>query len=135
MSHIIKIELLLPATPSQVMQMLTEQKQIEIWSGEDAVFEVSEGGKVSLFGGWMHGEVKKLSADELSYSWRTGEWTEEIESSLVHFKLKASGEHTLLVLNHTNLPNEDEVKSHKTGWNDFFFTPLEDYLMVLFNAE
>ena len=115
--------------------MLTDQKQIEIWSGEEAIFEAKEGGKVSLFGGWMNGEVKKVSAEELVYNWRTVEWPEDTESSLVDFKLKASAEQTLLVLNHTNLPNEAEVKSQKTGWNDFFFTPLEDYLMIRFNAE
>lgn len=135
MSHNLNIEILLPATPAQVMQMLTEQKQIEIWSGEEVIFEAKEGGKVNLFGGWMSGEVKGISADELSYTWRTAEWPEETEDSLVHFKLKESGEQTLLVLNHRNLPNEDEEKSHKTGWQDFFFTPLEDYLMIRYNAE
>lgn len=135
MSHNLKIEILLPATPAQVMQMLTEQKQMEIWSGEEVVFEAKEGGKVNLFGGWMSGEVKSISADELSYTWRTAEWSDETADSLVHFKLKESGEQTLLVLNHTNLPNEDEEKSHKTGWQDFFLTPLEDYLMIRYNAE
>lgn len=135
MNHKLKIEILLPATPEQVMHMMTDQKQIEIWSGEEAVFEAKEGGKVSLFGAWMNGEVKKISADELSYTWKTSEWTAETEASLVHFKLKAEGEQTLLVLNHTNLPNEDEVKAHNSGWHDFFFVPLEDYLMVRYNAE
>lgn len=135
MSHKLEIEILLPATPTQVIQMLTEQKQIEIWSGEEVIFEAKEGGKVELFGGWMHGEVKSIGADELSYTWRTAEWPEETKDSLVHIKLKESGEQTLLVLNHTNLPNEDEAQSHKTGWFDFFFTPLEDYLMIRYNAE
>lgn len=135
MSHDLNIEILFPATPSQVMHMLTEQKQMEIWSGEEVVFEAKEGGKVNLFGGWMSGEVKSISADELSYTWRTAEWPDETADSLVHFKLKESGEQTLLVLNHTNLPSEDEKQSHKTGWQDFFFTPLEDYLMIRYNAE
>ena len=135
MSHNLKIEILLPATPEQVMQMLTDQKRIAIWSGEEAVFEAKEGGKVSLFGGWMNGEVKKISAEELSYTWKTSEWTEETEASLVHIKLKVEGEQTLLVLNHTNLPNEEEVKAHDSGWHDFFFTPLEDYLMIKYNAD
>lgn len=135
MSHQLKIEILLPATPSQVMQMLTEQQQIEVWSGEEAVFEAKEGGRVSLFGGWMNGVVKVLSADELSYTWTTNDWTAGTENSLVEIKLKADGEQTLLVLNHSNLPNEDEMNSHKSGWYDFFLTPLEDYLMIKYNAE
>ncbi|MES2479960.1 MAG: SRPBCC domain-containing protein [Bacteroidota bacterium] len=135
MSHNLKIEILLPATPEQVMHMMTDQKQIEIWSGEEAVFEAKEGGKVSLFGGWMNGEVKKLSKEELSYTWATSDWKEGTEVSLVEMKLKADGEQTTLVLQHSNLPDEDEVQSHKSGWYDFFFTPLEDYLMIRYNAE
>lgn len=135
MSLIFKIEKLLPASPEQVMHMLTEQKLIAIWSGEEVVFEAREGGKVELFGGWMKGEVQSISADELSYTWRTAEWADETADSLVHFKLKDSGEQTLLVLNHTNLPNEDEKKSQLQGWEDYFFVPLEDYLMIRYNAE
>lgn len=135
MSHKLEIEILLPATPTQVMQMLTEQKQMEIWSGEEVVFEAKEGGNVELFGGWMSGEVKSIGASELSYTWRTADWNEETEDSLVHFVLKASGEQTVVSLSHSNLPDEEEVKSHKTGWFDFFFTPLEDYLMIRYNAE
>jgi uncharacterized protein YndB with AHSA1/START domain len=135
MKNDLKIEILLPATPKQVMQMLTDQQQIEIWSGEAAVFEAREGGKVSLFDGWMNGVVEKISADEISYTWISGDWEEGTKPSLVHFKLKQDGEQTAVVLEHSGLPDEDEVKSHKTGWIDLFFTPLEDYLMVRFNKD
>lgn len=134
MSHNLRIEILLPATPAQVMQMLTEQKQIEIWSGEEAVLEAKEGGTFSMFGGWANGIIKTITPEELSYSWKTAEWPESAVDSLVRFTLKAEGEQTMVQLNHTNLPDEDQLKSHKAAWNDFFFTPLEDYLMVRFNA-
>jgi uncharacterized protein YndB with AHSA1/START domain len=133
--HQLRVEILLPALPSQVMQMLTEQKQIEIWSGEETIFEAKEGGKLSLFGGWVNGVVQKVSEDELSYTWKTGDWAEDTEASLVSFKLRMEGEQTRVVLSHTNLPNEDEMNAHKSGWYDFFLTPLEDYLMIKYNAE
>ena len=135
MKHGLKIEILLPATPKQVMQLLTDQQQIEIWSGEPAVFEAKEGGRVSLFDGWMSGVVEKLSADELTYSWTSADWEEGTNPSLVHFRLKQEGEQTAVVLEHSGLPDEEDVKSQKTGWMDFFFTPLEDYLMVRFNKD
>lgn len=134
MSHNINIEKLLPATTAQVMQMLTEQKQIEIWSGEDAVFEAKVGGQISLFTGWMNGLVQQIDESELKYTWRTSEWDETIPDSMVHITLKPVGEGTMLYLQHSLLPDEDEVKSHLHGWEDFFFVPLEDYLMVRFNA-
>lgn len=135
MSHQILIEKLLPATPSQVLQMLTEQKEIEIWTGEEAIFEPKEGGKVNLFGEWMNGEVKKITENELIYTWRSAAWADEVESSLVTFKLSKDGEQTKVILEHSNLPNEEEEKSHKQSWEDYFFVPLEDYLMIRFNAE
>jgi uncharacterized protein YndB with AHSA1/START domain len=134
MSHNINIEKLLPATTVQVMQMLSEQKQIEIWSGEAAVFEAKIGGQISLFAGWMKGELQQINENELKYTWRTSEWDDTTADSIVHITLKPAGEGTMLHLQHTLLPNEDEVKSHLHGWEDFFFVPLEDYLMVRFNA-
>lgn len=135
MSLNIKIEKLLPASPAQVMQMLTEQKEIEIWTGEEAIFEAREGGKVNLFGDWMKGEVQQINENELSYTWRSASWTNEVESSLVTYKLSKEGEQTKVILEHNNLPNEDEMKSHLQGWEDYFFVPLEDYLMLRYNAE
>jgi uncharacterized protein YndB with AHSA1/START domain len=134
MSHNINIEKLLPATTAQVMQMLTDQKQIAIWSGEDAVFEAKVGGQVSLFAGWVKGCVQLLSEDELKYTWRTSEWEETTADSIVHITLKAVGEQTKLCLQHSLLPDQDESKNQLHGWEDFFFVPLEDYLMVRFNA-
>ncbi|MCC6186226.1 MAG: SRPBCC domain-containing protein [Chitinophagaceae bacterium] len=135
MALTIKTEKLLPASPTQVMQMLTEQAEIEKWSGEETVFDAKVGGKVSLFGGWMNGEVKEISDSKLTYTWRTAEWLADVADSIVAFDLMKDGDQTKLILEHSNLPNEDEVKSHKQGWEDFFFTPLEDYLMVKYNAD
>ncbi|HTN18350.1 MAG TPA: SRPBCC domain-containing protein [Chitinophagaceae bacterium] len=83
MAHDLKIELLLPATPKQLMQLLTDQQQIAIWSGEAAVFEAKEGGKVSLFDGWMIGEVQSITDKELSYTCTCSDWPEGTNVSLV----------------------------------------------------
>lgn len=130
----IHIEAELPATPAQVMHMLTDAAQIAIWSGEPAVFEAKTGGAVRLFDGWMTGVVKQISASALSYSWKTADWPEETMESLVTLSLKEKDGQTLLLLHHSGLPGGEEAASHKAGWYDFFLTPLEDYLMVRYNA-
>lgn len=135
MAHDLKIEMLLPATPKQLMPLLTDQEQIAIWSGEAAVFEAKEGGKVSLFDGWMSGVIQKITDKELSYTCTCSDWPEGTNASLVQYTLKQEGEQTAFVLEHKGLPDEDEVKSQKAGWLDFFCTPLEDYLMVRFNKD
>lgn len=135
MSHNINIEKLLPATTAQVMQMITDEKQIGIWSGEEAVFEPKVGGQISLFAGWVKGCVQLISENELKYTWRTSAWDETTADSIVYISLKTQGEQTKLYLQHSLLPDEDETKSQLHEWEDFFFVPLEDYLMVRYNAE
>ena len=98
MAHDLKIEMLLPATPKQLMPLLTDGQQITIWSGEDAVFEAKEGGAVSLFGGWMNGVVQSITDKELSYTCTCSDWPEGTKASLVRYTLKQDGEQTAFVL-------------------------------------
>lgn len=130
MSFDLKIQVSLPASAKQIMYLMTDPKKIRAWSGADAVMELKEGGAFSMFDGWATGIVQYYSERELTYTWVLDEWEKEIAPSLVSITLAPDGENTLVVLNHTNLPNEEEVNEHKKGWQDYFFVPLEDYIMA-----
>jgi uncharacterized protein YndB with AHSA1/START domain len=130
MSFDLNIQVSLPASAKQVMYLLTDPKKIRAWSGADAVMELKEGGSFSMFDGWATGIVQHCSANELSYTWALDEWEKGTEPSLVNIVLKPDGENTLVILNHTNLPNQKETDEHKKGWQDYVFVPLEDYIMA-----
>jgi uncharacterized protein YndB with AHSA1/START domain len=120
----------LSAPPHRVMKLLTDAALIRRWSGGEAIFENKEGGTFSMFDGWVTGTVTKTTENEMACTWTTTEWPENTKPSEVHYLLKKTPGGTLVTVNHTGLPDEDEMKAHRTGWSDFFFEPLEDYIMI-----
>jgi uncharacterized protein YndB with AHSA1/START domain len=127
----LSLEFILSAKPKRVMQLLTDPVLIRKWSGGEAILEHIVGGKFEMFDGWVTGKVLKLGDKEFSYSWKASDWPEEAKPSEVHYLLKEDEAGTRVVLHHTGFPNAKEMDSHKTGWTDFFFDPLEDYIMVV----
>src|SRR5271156_6330831 len=117
MAFDLSLEFILSGKPQRVMQLLTDAALIRKWRGDEAVFENKVGGKVELFDGWVKGEVLKTSVNELEYTWKPADWAEETG--------------TKVVIKHTGFPNEKERDSHKGGWADFFFDPMEDFILII----
>lgn len=83
-----------------------------------------------MFDGWVKGNVLKATDRELSYTWLSSDWPEGTKASEVHYILEDDEAGTKVTLHHKGFPDEEEMNSHKTGWTEFFFDPLEDYIMV-----
>ena len=128
MANNLQLEFHLPAAPAKVMDMLLDEQQLRRWTGEDAVIDRKEGGKISLLGGWITGEIKNLTDTELVYTWRTQEWTDEMADSEVKYKLVKDNEGTKILLEHSNLPTQEEMDGHADYWEDQFFGLMEEYL-------
>jgi uncharacterized protein YndB with AHSA1/START domain len=130
MAFDLEMEFILSARPQRVMELLTDPGLIRKWSGADAVLENKPGGRFEMFDGWVTGNVTNTTANELGYTWKPGDWDEDAEPSEVHYLLKEDEAGTKVFLKHTGFPNASEMEGHKSGWADFFFTPMEDYIMV-----
>lgn len=131
MSLDLTLEFTVSGKPQRVMQLLTDPVLIRKWSGGEAVFENKPGGRFEMFDGWVTGTVISVGDNELAYTWKTSEWPEETKPTEVHYLLKADNGGTKVILRHTGFPNEDEMKSHKSGWTDFFFDPMEDFMLII----
>ena len=130
MAFDLTLEFTLSAKPQKVMQLLTDTKLIRKWSGGEAVLENKVGGQFEMFDGWLKGTVLKTGENELAYTWKVNEWPEDIKPTEVHYLLKADEAGTKVIVYQAGFPSEDEMKSHKTGWTDYFFDPMEDFIMV-----
>lgn len=131
MTYDLSLEYTLSGTPARVMELLTDPALIRKWSGGDAVLEKKKGGKFEMFDGWVYGEVLKITGDELAYTWKTTDWPEETNPTEVHFLLQEDEAGTRVVLKHTGFTDESEMKSHRSGWTDFFFDPMEDFILII----
>lgn len=129
MAYDLALEFYLPVAPDKVMRMLTESELIKAWSENAAIFENRQGGKIELFDSWVSGEVIKTGTDELEYSWTVIEWDEEVPPSIVSYKLVEENGATKIELKHTGLPNEEEMNKHESGWMEYFFGPMENYIL------
>ena len=131
MAFDLSLEFILSGKPKRVMQLLTDPKLIRKWSGGDAVLENIVGGRFEMFDGWVKGKVLRIGVNELAYTWKTSDCPEEIKPSEVHYMLKEDEAGTKVILHHTGFPSEEEMKSHKSGWTDFFFDPMEDFILII----
>ncbi|MCW3121370.1 MAG: glutathione S-transferase [Flavipsychrobacter sp.] len=131
MAFDLELEFILSGKPKRVMQLLTDPVLIRKWSGGEAVFEKMVGGRFEMFDGWVTGKVTKVSENELAYTWTAGDWEDGTPASEVHYLLKPDEAGTKVIVHHTGFPNEKERDSHKTGWTDFFFDPMEDFILII----
>ena len=131
MAFDLSMEFILSAKPKRVMELLRDPILIRKWSGDEAVLENKPRGRFEMFDGWVTGEVLKTSENELAYTWVPGDWPVNAKPSEVHYLLKEDEAGTKVILKHTGFPDEEQMNSHRSGWADFFFTPMEDYIMAM----
>jgi uncharacterized protein YndB with AHSA1/START domain len=131
MAFDLALEFILSGKPKRVMELLTNPVLIRKWSGSEAIVENKVGGRFEMFDGWVTGTVLKTSENELAYTWKAGDWPEGTNPSEVLYLLKEDEAGTKVTLHHTGFPNEKERDSHRSGWTDFFFDPMEDFILII----
>lgn len=125
----LNISVTVTAKPKQVFEALTDSKAISRWCGQKGKVESKPGGKFEMFDGWVQGKVLEYEpAKSLAYSWHPSDWPLDAEESVVQYKLNATKSGTKITLKHSGFPNQKELKNHKSGWTDFIFDPLKQYL-------
>ncbi|MDX2196061.1 MAG: SRPBCC domain-containing protein [Cytophagales bacterium] len=112
----------------EVFSALANEEQLSEYLGE-CTLEPQKGGKVSLFDGWVKGKVLEfMFLETLSYTWKPAEWDEKTPYSVVKYVFKDLENYTEIILTHSNFISKKEAESHKKGWEEFVFAPLEVYL-------
>lgn len=121
-----KTKKVLEALPEDVYNALTKQFAIELWTGYNAKFELTQGAEFEMWDGDICGEIIDFEQDKkLVEEWYFGE---QEERSIVTFKIFAKGQSkTTLEVTHTNIPDED-FDDIVDGWNETFLASLRHFL-------
>lgn len=75
---------------------------------------------------YISGKNLELIANEkIVQEWRTTEFSDDEENSIITIELKDNNGKTELTLTHSHLPEHGE--QYKKGWEDHYFNPMKTY--------
>lgn len=112
----------LNALPEQVYKALTDQKILELWTGESAEMKTEPGSEFSLWDGSITGvNIEFEDGKKIVQQWYFGD---QKEKSIVTIKLHPEAEGTSVELRHTNIPDE-AYEDITDGWNGTYFGSLQ----------
>jgi uncharacterized protein YndB with AHSA1/START domain len=117
----------IPASPAEIYQAWLDSVGHSEMTGGEAEMSDRVGAEVSAWDGYISGRNLELVPDErIIQSWRTSEFADEQEDSVITVVLEEIGDATLLMLEHSNVP--DEQRSYEEGgWQSNYFEPMVAY--------
>lgn len=96
-------------------------------TGSPARVDGTVDGDFTAWDGYIQGMFLELEKNKrIVQAWRTAEFPEDAEDSIVEILLEEDHGKTKLTLKHTNIP-EGQANDYKTGWEDFYFKPMREY--------
>jgi len=117
---------LIPATPKEVYTAwLDSEKHTNMTGGKAEVTDVI-GASFQAWDGYIEGINLELEPGKrILQHWRTSEFEDEDEDSLLEVLFKVESGHTRIIIRHSNLP--EHGMQYKQGWVDAYFTPMQVY--------
>lgn len=113
----------LRAEPEDIYNALTNQKMIEIWTGEDAVMQPEPNTEFSLWEGSITGLNLEFEKNrKMVQKWYFGE---QEQDSIVTILLHPDKKGTKVELRHTNIPDE-AYKNISDGWDEDYIGALKE---------
>ncbi|MEE8045697.1 MAG: SRPBCC domain-containing protein [Dehalococcoidia bacterium] len=97
-----------------------------------ASFEIA--GIFTAHDGYINGINLELdSGRRILQTWRTSLFEDTDPDSSIEITFEASPTGTLVTLKHWNIP-EGQAEGYQSGWQDFYFTPMQEYFSALANG-
>ena len=117
----------IPASPEEVYQAWLDSLGHSEMTGSEATMSDEVGAEVSAWEGYISGRnLELVPGERIVQSWRTTEFGDEHEDSIITIVLQEVDDGTLLTLEHSNVP--DEQRSYEEGgWQSNYFEPMVAY--------
>ena len=135
MSEIIQIFTILPASQAQLYHDWLDSEAHGAFTGYPACIDPRVGGEFTAYDGYILGSTAILEPEyHIVQRWRTTDFAETDEDSILDILLIPEGDGTRLVLTNSHLPagREDEFEQ---GWEDYYFAPMQGYYQHLFKQQ
>jgi len=90
--------------------------------------------EVSAWDGYITGRnLELVPGERIVQSWRTTQFTDEHEDSIITMTLEGVEDGTVLTLVHSNVPDE-QTSYEQGGWQEYYFEPMKEYFAELNRA-
>lgn len=115
-----------PVPPEEVYTAWLDSDQHSEMTGGKAESSDRPVAPFNAWGGYIQGvNIELIPNQRILQKWRTSEFEEGDEDSLLEILFEPNGEGTMLTIKHSNLPANG--MKYKQGWVDAYFTPMRDY--------
>jgi len=128
----IKQTVLFGASPKEVYDLIMESKKHKAFTGGVAKMSKKVKGKFETYDGYCYGyniELKEGKKIVQAWGFKENNWPEKYFSN-VTFVFDKAKNGTKLSFTHSGVPAEN-YKSLKTGWQDYYWAPMKNYLSSL----
>ena len=118
---------LIPASPQEIYEAWLDSVTHSEMTGSGASMSDEIGAEVSAHDGYITGSnLELVPGKRIVQSWRTTQFDDEHEDSIVTVTLEDADTGALLTLVHTNVPN-DQTSHEQGGWEEYYFEPMKAY--------
>jgi uncharacterized protein YndB with AHSA1/START domain len=117
----------IPASAQDVYDAWLDSLAHSDMTGGAAQMSKTIGAEVSAWDGYISGRnLELVPGERIVQSWRTAEFRDEHEDSIITVTLANVGGGVMLTLVHSNVP--DEQRSYEEGgWRSNYFEPMQAY--------
>ena len=113
-------------SPNAVYKAWLNSAEHTSMTGGQAICSDKEGGEFFAWDGYISGVNVELNENQkIVQKWRTTEFSNEDDDSLIEIIIEDLGEQCRVTLNHSNIP--DGQSDYKKGWIEHYFEPMLAY--------
>lgn len=117
----------IPASAQEIYDSWLDSLLHSEMTGGKASMSDAIDAEVSAWDGYITGRnLELVPGERIVQSWRTTQFTDEHEDSIVTVTLEEVEDGTLLTLVHSDVP-EGQTSYEQGGWQEHYFEPMKEY--------
>ncbi|OYU94016.1 MAG: hypothetical protein CFE21_18050 [Bacteroidetes bacterium B1(2017)] len=118
-----------PASSQDIYNAWLDGASHSLMTGSNATAGNNVGDSFTSFDEYAWGKNLELVPNEkIVQSWRTTEFSDKEEDSIIEVLFEENGEFTKVIINHSKLPPHGNT--YNQGWIDYYFEPMQDYFKL-----
>lgn len=113
-------------SPDQIFEAWLDSEKHTNMTGGAAICSHNIGDSFSTWDGYITGKnIDIKHNEEIKQCWRTSEFKDTDDDSIVHIQLKKIDIGTEFIIHHSNIP--EGQTQYMEGWKEHYFIPMSAY--------